>query len=235
MVVCSLLLGAVLSGEWQNLIEKDNFQHWRSPSGKTDVGGAWSIRKGVLTTKPYVHRRTDLWSAEEYSDFELEWQWKPRKGANSGVKYWVQTAVNLVIEEEDKKFRRIADVAEAKPDETLTEFSLGLEYQMADDEFEPVSIQRKDSRSGGLYSLFAPQPEAVKKHGKWNHSRLLVRGGHVEHWLNGKKTLEYDRAKLAEQMKKTPLRYVIERERGPIALQYHQTVVSFRKMRIRRL
>lgn len=238
MTVCCVTLAAALlagPGEWKELIGKSGFAQWRTPSGKTEIAGAWENRNGVLTVKPYVHRRADLWSREDYGDFELEWEWKAQKGANSGVKYWVQEAVTLVIVQEDVRFRRILDISEAKPEEITTEYSKGLEYQMADDEFEPVSLQRRDSRAGGLYSLFPPDPEKVKPHGKWNRSRLLVHNGHVEHWLNGVRVLEYDRPKLAAQMAKTPPNYTIQREHGPIALQYHQTVVSFRKMRVRRL
>ena len=231
-----VLLGAGLgSGEWKSLIDKTGFARWRTPSGKTPIEGAWENRDGVLTVKPYVHRRADLWSVEEYSDFELEWEWLAQKGANSGVKYWVQDAVTLVIVKEDVRFRRILDVSEATPEEVTTEYSRGLEYQMADDEFEPVSIQRRDSRAGGLYSLFPPEPESVKPHGQWNQSRLVVKDGRFEHWLNGVLVVSFDRTKLTAQMEKTPPNYKIVRERGPIALQYHQTVVSFRKMRIRRL
>ena len=106
---------------------------------------------------------------------------------------------------------------------------------MADDEFEPTSLKRPDSRAGGLYSLFPPSPETVKPHGKWNHSRLLVKQGQFEHWLNGVKVLEFDRAKLDAEIEKVRPNYRIRKTRGPIALQYHQTRVSFRKMRIRRL
>ena len=75
----------------------------------------------------------------------------------------------------------------------------------------------------------------MKPHGQWNQSRLVVKDGRFEHWLNGVLVVSFDRTKLTAQMEKTPPNYKIVRERGPIALQYHQTVVSFRKMRIRRL
>lgn len=234
-MIALTLLVLIAVDPWQNLIARDSFEHWRSPSGKTPLDGAWTIRDGVLTVKPYVHRRTDLWSTEEYADFELEWQWKASKGANSGVKYWVQSASTLVIVKEDHEWRTVADPAEARPEEPTLEYSRGLEYQMADDEFEPVSIERRDSRAGGLYSLFAPSPETVKRHSKWNHSRLVVQNGRFEHWLNGARVLAFDRTTLDAQMKKTPPNYVVTKTRGPIALQYHQTQVSFRKMRIRRL
>jgi hypothetical protein len=182
-----------------------------------------------------VHRRTDLWSVEDYGDFELEWEWMATKGANSGVKYWVQAVSTLVIVKEDEEWRTIPDPTHAKPEEPTLEYSRGLEYQMADDEFEPTSLKRRDSRAGGLYSLFPPSPEAVKPHGKWNRSRLLVKQGHFEHWLNGVKVVDFDRAQLDEQIERKKAGFRVRKTRGPIALQYHQTQVSFRKMRIRRL
>ena len=88
VVVTSLGMSAE-PGRWQTLLRKDSFAGWRSPSGHTPIEGAWTIAKGVLTAKPYVRHRTDLWTTELYENFELEWEWKAAKGANSGVKYWV--------------------------------------------------------------------------------------------------------------------------------------------------
>jgi hypothetical protein len=220
---------------WHSLITKNSFANWRSPSGKTPLEGAWTIHNGVLTVKPYVHRRTDLWSTEDYGDFELEWEWKAAKGANSGVKYWVQDFSTLIIVKEDHEWRAIPDPSHAKPEEPTLEYSRGLEYQMADDANEPASIERRDSRAGGLYSVFPPNPESVKPHGQWNRSRLVVQQGHFEHWLNGVKVLDFDRQRLEQQIAASKPNYSIRKTRAPIALQYHQTQVSFRKMRIRRL
>jgi len=211
-------------GPWRPLLQKNSFAGWRSPSGHTPLEGAWTIANGVLTAKPYVQHRTDLWSDEEYENFELEWEWRAEKGANSGVKYWVQSAVTLVVLKENVEWRRVADPREA-PGETTLEYSRGFEYQMADDAHEPDALKRPEARAGGLYGVFAPTVAAVKSHGKWNRSRVVVREGRFEHWLNGKQTLNVGSADL-----KLPARKL-----GPLALQYHQTVVSFRKMRVRRL
>ena len=235
------LLGVVTSlgmsaepGRWQTLLRKDSFAGWRSPSGHTPIEGAWTIAKGVLTAKPYVQHRTDLWTTQEYENFELEWEWKAAKGANSGVKYWVQRAVTMAVVKEDIEWRPVGDPREAAGEITL-EYTVGLEYQMADDAHEPASLARANSRAGGLYGLFAPSPEAVKPHDQWNRSRVVVRDGHFEHWLNGKQTLGFDLTKLETQLKEAKQTDRLGRRMGPIALQYHQTVVSFRKMRVRRL
>lgn len=190
------------------------------------------MRDGVLTVRPYVHRRTDLWSVDTYSDFELEWEWKADKGANSGIKYWVQQALTLVIVKENERWRAVAGPGAAAPTEPTLEYSRGLEYQMADDEFEPASIRRRDSRAGGIYGLVAPDPETVRKHGQWNQSRILVREGRIEHWLNGTRVVAVDASAIEARLGTG--RNAIRQRSGPLALQYHQTVVSFRNMRVRR-
>jgi hypothetical protein len=183
----------------------------------------------VLTAKPYVQHRTDLWSEEEYENFELEWEWRAAKGANSGVKYWVQDAVTLVVIEENVRWRQVADPREA-PAETTLEYTRGLEYQLADDAHEPDAVKRPEARAGGLYGVVAPSVAVTKAHDHWNRSRIVVRDGRVSHWLNGKQTLSADLTVVEGK-----LRPPLKRRRGPLALQYHQTVVSFRKLRVRRL
>lgn len=229
-VLAALCAFAAAPGPWRKLIHKSAFTGWHSPSGRTDLTGAWEIHNGVLTVKPFVQHRTDLWSDEEYGDFELEWEWKAAIGANSGVKYWVRGAVTLVVEKENEKFRRIPDPKAAKPEEVTIEYSSGFEYQMADDANEPDAMRRAESRAGALYSLYPPQLDAVKPYGQWNHSRLLVRDGRVEHWLNGQRVLAYS---IADVKAKHPELGIVK-SAGPLALQYHQTQVSFRRMRIRR-
>lgn len=235
MIAPLLLFSLHAVQPWQTLIQPNSFAGWRSPSGHTPLEGAWTIRDGVLTVKPFVHRRTDLWTVDEFEDFELEWEWKAAKAANSGVKYWLQNAVTLVVEIEDQKWRTIPDPRSAKPEEITLEYTRGLEYQMADDEYEPDSLKRADSRAGGLYSLIPPSPETVKPHGEWNQSRLLVRQGKFEHWLNGRRVAAFDLAQLEAIIKEKRPNQKLGRKRGPLALQYHQTEVSFRKMRVRRL
>lgn len=226
-MIAHALLVLLSAGDWKNLIQRDGFAGWRSPSGKTPLEGAWEIRGGVLSVKPFVQHRTDLWSVDEYGDFELEWEWRADRAANSGVKYWVQSATTLIVIKEDQEWKPIADPSLA-PGETTLEYSRGLEYQMADDAHEPDALKRPAARAGGLYGQLPPQPENAKPHGQWNRSRLIVKQGHVEHWLNGRRVLAYDVVSL-------PPRVRLDRQRGPLALQYHQTRVSFRRMRIRAL
>ncbi|MEO7653496.1 MAG: DUF1080 domain-containing protein [Bryobacteraceae bacterium] len=162
LAVASVCIAAE-PGPWRTLLQEDSFDGWRSPSGETDLAGAWTIRGGVLTVKPYVQRRTDIWSVDNYENFELEWEWKADKAANSGIKYWVRNATTLVIEEENKRFRAISSPGAAKPGEITTEYITGLEYQMADDAHEPDSLKRKDHAPEASTASFLANPKRLSR------------------------------------------------------------------------
>ena len=38
--------------------------------------------------------------------------------------------------------------------------------------------------------MVAPSAQPARPVGEFNHSRILVRGNHVEHWLNGVKVVD---------------------------------------------
>lgn len=209
---------------WKELFDGRSFAGWRSPSGKTDLGGAWRIEHGTLTVRPQVQHRTDLWTVDEYDNFEMEWEWRATPGANSGVKYWVERASTLVVIKEDVEWKRIADPSVAEAGDITIEYSHGPEYQLAAPD-EPSAVKSPVQRAGGLYGIIAPQPEAVRPAGQWNRSRLVVNRGRIEHWLNGRRVVDTTPAALTAP----------NRQRGPIALQYHQTEVAFRSIRVRPL
>ena len=114
----------------------------------------------------------------------------------------------------------------------------GLEYQVADDA-DPDAASDPRRVAGALYSLIAPEPRISPRVGEFNHSRLVVKGRHVEHWLNGAKVVEFDmdsasvqkllRSDLpANSPPNAPLVGV-----SPISLQNHSSEVWFRDIKIR--
>lgn len=109
----------------------------------------------------------NLLSKNEYSNFELEWEWKVSPKGNNGVKYWV-TKVG------GKEW-------------------LGIEYQMIDDNGHPDGLKGGSHTTGSIYDIKEPvKDKAVKAAGEWNTSKIVVQDGKIQHWLNGALACEAD-------------------------------------------
>ena len=230
-----LFAAAAAAGPWTKLFDGKSFTGWRSPSGHTDLAGAWKIERGLLVVRPHVQHRTDLWTLDEdYGNFELEWEWKAKPGANSGIKYWVQFASCLVVVKEDEEWKHVPGPAAAAAGDITIEYSHGLEYQLAAPD-EPTALAKPDARAGALYALIEPESGPGHRAGHWNKSRLVATGDGVEHWLNDRRVIAVSLARIEAAMQAHPPNFKLERRRGPIALQYHQTEVAFRSIRVRRL
>lgn len=113
-----------------------------------------------------------LISKNEYSSFELEWDWKVAVGGNNGIKYWVIDA--------------------GKPGKPNW---LGIEYQMIDDEKHEDAVRGDNHNTASIYDIKgAAKDKAVKPAGEWNTSKIVVKDGKIEHWLNGKLAVSADTA-----------------------------------------
>jgi hypothetical protein len=145
----------------------------------------------------------------------LQWDWKLEQGGNSGLKYFVLESRNS---------------------------ALGHEYQMLDDQINPDGKLAEGKRlTASFYDVLKPSvPPPSKPMGEINRSRILVKGNHVEHWLNGVKVLEYEcgsetlKAAVAESKFKTVPGFG-QRVKGHLLLQDHHSNVWFRNIKIRDL
>jgi len=174
---------------------------------------SWAIENGTLKTI-VGGEVIDLITKEKFESFELDLEWKISAGGNSGIIY---------------------HVAEDLPHS----YNTGPEMQVLDDSKHKDGGNPKTS-AGALYALIAPQNKVLKPVGEWNHARLLVRGNHVEHWLNGRKVVEYELGSAAlekmisgSKFKDMP-RFAKEKT-GHIALQHHRDEVWYRNITIRKL
>jgi len=158
------LTNAEKKAGWKLLFDGNTTDGWRTYKNAAD--DSWEVVDGQLHCKQAgVQHRADLVTRDQYGSFELAFDWKVDKGTNSGVLYHV-------LETHDG------------PYET------GPEYQLIDDEGYPEKLEAWQ-KSGADYAMHPPLKVAGKPQGEYNHSRILVKGDHVEHWLNEVKVADF--------------------------------------------
>lgn len=200
-------------GEWIVLFDGSGLDHWRNFKGNET---SWQVEDGALTTPG---GKGDIVSKDIYGNFELQFDWKLSEGGNSGVMYLVQ--------EGDHK----------------ATFYTGPEYQIIDAEgyAKKSNSQLDDTQiTGANYALQAPTSKPAKPAGEWNKGKIVVNNGHVEHWVNDEKVVEYDlwtdewKKKVSQTKFKEWPEYGMAKE-GHIALQDHGDRVWFKNIKIKEL
>lgn len=192
---------------------------WMSSSSSFFPKQGWTFENGELKLMP-GQKGGDLITRKQYSDFELQLEFKLTKRCNSGVKYFL----NQMADRTNGKIGWI-----------------GFEYQIIDD-FNGHEISGyegvKDS-TGSLYLIYAPDAKRKKLNptGQWNSLRIVVNGKHIEHWLNGKKIVNVsidseDFAKRVSQTKFANYEDYGKMSKGHILLQDHGGGISFRNILI---
>lgn len=162
---------------WKLLFDGKALTGWRGFHNQT-APPTWTVADGCIT-KPKTKAGTgqaggDLITVDQFENFELSIEWKLEKGGNSGIKYLV---------------------SESLPPTGRS--GVSFEYQVLDDDNHPDAKQgiAGNRTSGSLYDLIAAgKDKKLKPVGEFNHSRIIVKGNHIEHWLNGVKTVEFDRS-----------------------------------------
>jgi 3-keto-disaccharide hydrolase len=213
MLAISCCPALAKKGKWQVLFDGKSIDAWRGFRQESFPDQAWKVEGETLKTVAGAPSH-DIVTKEKYANFELELEWKIAAGGNSGIIY-------LVSEDFDQTWKT------------------GPEMQVLDDARHSDGKDPKTS-AGALYALIAPVHKVLKPVGEWNMVRIIVLNGHVEHWLNGRKIVEYDLGSdqlkpliAASKFKEFP-RFGQNRE-GFVALQHHGDEVWYRKIRIRSL
>ncbi len=240
--------GKPSSAAWSILFDGTSTSAWRGFRSE-DFPPCWVIEEGTLRRKvaPEIKKTDcgDIITRAEYTNFELEFEWRSSRGGNSGVKYLISEdrpdsweKVYMDIEQED--FRK-AGLKNVQPDPgRWKRFPIGFEFQLIDDDRNPDARISPKRVTGALYDILAPVKRPVRPAGQYNRGRILVRGNHVEHWINGVKVLEYEfggqalKNGIAASKFKPMEGFGIKRP-GHIDLQDHDTEVWFRNIRIREL
>jgi hypothetical protein len=202
---------------WKLLFDGSTTAGWRACGRQEFPTGRWLVKDGCLCVEtPGSANAGDLVTTEKFGDFDLKFQWRISPAGNSGVKYFVK--------------------------ESKTGGSgVGFEYQVLDDEKNEDSLNGPKRRAGALYYLFAPNDQKrLKPVGEFNEGEIIVRGNHVEHWLNGAKIVEFELGgpELKEAIAQSKFKNIKgygEKIPTVILLQDHGSPVWFRNLKLRPL
>lgn len=215
------------SDGWKLLFDGKTSNGWVGAYKNSFPQKGWEIKDGLLTVLSSNGAEStnggDIVTKEEYSAFDLSFDFKFTPGANSGVKYFVTLAA----------------------DEKNAGSAIGLEYQVLDDTLHPdARLGRNGDRTlASLYDLIKAEKTKrfIHQPGQWNTGRVVVYpNNHVVHYLNGVKVLEYDRGspafrELVAISKYNKWKNFGEAAKGHILLQDHGNEVSYRSIKIKAL
>ncbi len=212
---------------WHLLWDGKTTTGWRGAKLKEFPSKGWEIKDGQLTVLSSGGAESnnggDIVTDEVFGDFELSVDFKMVEGANSGIKYYVDPALNK---------------GEGS--------AIGLEFQILDDAKHPDAKEGKNGNRtvGSLYDLIraenrdSSRGKNFKGVGEWNNARIVSKGGRVEHWLNHVKVVEFDRFSqifkaLVEKSKYEKWEDFGRLPQGYILLQDHGDHVSFKNIKVR--
>jgi hypothetical protein len=201
---------------WKLLWDGKTTEGWRSYNKPTFPIEEWEINDGRLTVLPHdeqAQAEGDIITANKFKNFMLIVDFLLAPGANSGIKYFINGETNI-----------------------------GCEYQILDDKLNPdAKLGINGNRTlAGLYDLIPPRNKKDDGPDKWNRAIIIVKGNHVEHWLNYQMTVSYERgdsawkALVATSKYKDYLNFG-EAAEGHILLQDHKNKVSFRNIKIKEI
>ena len=197
---------------WITLFDGTDLSAWRGYQ-REDAPSSWQVRDGLLAFVPGTGGG-DLITREQFDDFELQLEWRVGPAGNSGIFY--------------------------RATEDHEEIWHGAhEMQILDDAGHQDGGDPSTS-AGAAYALYPSSADVAKPAGEWNQVRIIARGPHVEHWLNGVKVVEYEIGSEDWNRRMRASKFVEhpgfgEARRGHIGLQDHGDPVWYRNIRIRPL
>jgi len=217
---------------WQLLWDGKTTDGWRGARLDHFPEKGWQIEDGILKVEKSTGSESahggDIVTIEKYGNFILKVDFKLTKGANSGIKYFVDTELNK---------------GEGS--------AIGCEYQILDDEHHPDATQGTEGNRtlASLYDLipasakyFVPTESSEKRYNQygWNRAKIVTKGKKVEHFLNGIKVVEYERSTPVWRALVARSKYYVwpkfgELKEGHILLQDHGDEVHFKNIKIKLL
>jgi len=203
---------------WILLFDGKTMNGWHDYNGTT-LTEPWHVVDGCIQAKGAGSDGSGyLVTYKEYENFELSWDWKLSKGGNSGMLYHVVERPQFKVP-----------------------YVTGPEYQLIDEPNFPEKLQEWQ-KLGADYAMHVPNFSLMKINpaGKWNNSKIVFDNGHVEHWLNGVKILEFEAWTDDWFARKNSGKWLNAPEyglakSGLICLQDHGYPASFRNIKLKEL
>jgi hypothetical protein len=199
--------------DFVSLFDGKTLNGWRTYQ-QDQATDDWTVDEGAIHGSG---QGGDLITKAQFGDFELKFEWKIAPGGNSGVIYRVS---------EDQK----------------QSYQTGPEYQILDE-----SLRDEDDppvpptvATGALYGLYGASEKPFQSSGEFNTGRIVARGDHIEHWLNGTKIVDCEMQSDDWKKKVAASKFhawpgFAKNAQGHIALQSHNHPVWFRNLRIKKL
>jgi len=152
----------------------------------------------------------NLYSAEEYSDFILKFEFQLTPGANNGLGIHAPLTGNVAYD--------------------------GKELQIIDNKGTKYGKLKEWQYHGSVYGMVPAKQGFQKPAGEWNQQEVRVKGSKIKVILNGSTIVNTDLKKATKNGtidgKEHP---GLERTKGHIGFLGHGDVVRFRNIRIRDL
>lgn len=202
------------TSEWIVLFDgSGNLDAWRGYR-REGLPAAWQVQDGTLAFVPGTDDGGDIITREQFGDFELALEWRISPGGNSGIFYRALETADYI-------------------------FETGAEMQVLDNAGH-ADGQSPLTSAGSNFGLYPASRDVTRPVGEWNEARIVARGPHVEHWLNGVKLLEYEQGSDEWKARVARSKFAAwpgygTAMRGHIGLQDHGDTVWFRNIRVRRL
>jgi hypothetical protein len=195
---------------WALLFDGETLTGWRGYHSP-GIPAGWRVDDGTLH---FSDNGGDLVTSAEYTNFELSLEWKVNEGGNSGIFYLARLGFENI-------------------------YMGAPEMQVLDDAVHTDGGNELTS-AGANYGLH-PAPRGIAHPaGQWNKVVIKVENEHIEHWLNGRKIVEYvigspEWAELVANSKFADWPEYGKARTGHIGLQDHGDPVWFRNIKIRAL